>query len=100
MVTKKMGITTLKDFVLRNINKLEDGKRKSAKHIEYVPTKLIREEYANLLDTTFIVMIEKIEGSKKPTKHLKKLDAKEWLKSQADIYELPKIYEKLSEETK
>jgi hypothetical protein len=92
---KKASITTIKDFVLRNINRLEDGTKKSQDDEEYVPTKLIREEFANLMDTTFKPVTVKVEGTKRPLKMLYKISSQEFLREHKFIEKLPTIYSKV-----
>ena len=90
-----MTSTKLRDFVLRNINRLEDGSKKSQDNEDYCSTKLIREEYANLLDTTFEVTLAKVEGSKKPMKLVDKISADDFLLEHKEIKGLPTVYDSI-----
>jgi molybdopterin-guanine dinucleotide biosynthesis protein len=84
--------TELKNFILRNVNNLPNGKKKNQVHEEYIPTSLIKKTYANLLETTFNTYKETKEGSKKPLTMVKTVDKEKFLDSQENINELPEVY--------
>jgi hypothetical protein len=95
---KKANVTVVKDFILKNINKSEDGTKKSQDDEEYVPIKLIREEFASLVDTIFKPVSVKVKGTKRPLKMLHKICPDEFLREHRAITELPTIYKQLVEE--
>jgi radical SAM superfamily enzyme YgiQ (UPF0313 family) len=83
--------TILKNFVMRNINKLENGSKKSRNNEEYVSTRLVQKEFSRLLKTTFTVYKVKVDSAKRPLEYVDKIDGKVFLKKHKEITKLPSI---------
>jgi hypothetical protein len=94
MKNESVPTQTLRTFILRNINKLENGKNKLPDHEKYVPVKLIKETYADMLETMFTVTsVMPSSGKGRPTKHILKVDKNEFLNSIEGNESLPELYQ-------
>ena len=87
----KVSLSKLKDFVMRNINRLSDETKKLPDNEEYVLTMIVRDELRNVLETTFETISEKIGNSKKPVTFVKKIDRIQFMKEHK-LSKLPEVY--------
>ena len=90
--TNKVRTSILRDVVLRNINRLENMSNKSQDHEDYCPTRMVKAEYSNLLETTFSVISEKNEETGGYVKYVVSIEAEDFLKHHKGITKLPEIY--------
>ena len=72
MEKPQVKTSILKTVVLRNINRLSDMSNKSQDHDDYCSTRMVKEEYSNLLETTFSTVSEKDEATGGYVKHIVK----------------------------
>jgi hypothetical protein len=92
-----MAKTDLKNFIIQNINRLDDNYEKSQDNKEYVPKKLINKEYSSIMLENFTATSRRKKGIKKPIQFVDKINAKEFLSKHKDILELPKIYNSITD---
>jgi hypothetical protein len=87
----KVGLTKLKNFVMRNINRLSDGTKKLPDNEEYVLTAIVKDELKNVLENTFVTIQETTGKSKKPITFVMKVDKGEFMREHK-LIKLPEVY--------
>ena len=92
MKEAQVRTSVLKDVVLRNINRLSDMSNKSQDHDDYCSTRMVKEEYSDLLETTFTVLSEKNEATGGYIKYVVRIIAEDFLKHHKGITKLPEIF--------
>ncbi len=87
----RIAFSELKTFVMKNINRLNDGTKKLPDNDEYCLTAIVRDELKNVTETTFKTEQETVGQSKRPTTFLVKVNANAF-KKEHSLEKLPEIY--------